>query len=225
MSGDRVRPATTPATTCFIALDVAATELYGEGPATVLEGEQAQPPRTSMVTYLRRARRQLSDLLHRGRHEPRTIGRGWRELTEALGDRVQLVGDDFVRHQCRAAQAGDRASGVANADTRQGQPDRHAHRDARRRAHGARRGYAAMSHRSGRPRTRPSPTSPVPTDSDGSDRSLARFGPRREIQPAHSHRGGAGEKARYATRRCCGAEEPRLNFRGVILATLHAGVD
>ena len=56
---------------------------------------------------------------------------GWRKLTAALGDRVQIVGDDiFVTNPERlrrgiAERCGQRAAGQA-------EPDRHDHRDARR---------------------------------------------------------------------------------------------
>ena len=56
---------------------------------------------------------------------------GWKALTERLGDRVQLVGDDlFVTNEKRLAD------GIARRhrqfDPGQGQPDRHADRDHRR---------------------------------------------------------------------------------------------
>ena len=57
---------------------------------------------------------------------------GWAALTDALGDRVQLVGDDlFVTNTERLEQGIDR--GVGQLDPRQGEPDRHADRDARHR--------------------------------------------------------------------------------------------
>ena len=68
---------------------------------------------------------------------------GWAALTERLGDRVQLVGDDvFVTNSERLAR-GHRAR-RRQLDPRQGQPDRHAHRDAR---HGGARGARAATRR------------------------------------------------------------------------------
>ena len=50
---------------------------------------------------------------------------GWRALTERLGDRVQLVGDDlFVTNSERLAR-GHRAR-RRELGAREGQPDRHA---------------------------------------------------------------------------------------------------
>ena len=57
---------------------------------------------------------------------------GWKALTDTLGDRVQLVGDDlFVTNTERLGPGHRRRRG--QLDPHQGQPDRHAHRDARRR--------------------------------------------------------------------------------------------
>ena len=54
---------------------------------------------------------------------------GWRLLTDALGDKVQLVGDDlFVTNPARLAEGIER--GHRQRDPGQGQPDRHADRDA-----------------------------------------------------------------------------------------------
>ena len=75
---------------------------------------------------------------------------GWTALTDRLGDRVQLVGDDlFVTNTAAAAARDRRRRGQLDPD--QGQPDRHADRDAGRRSRMAREsGYTAvMSHRSG----------------------------------------------------------------------------
>ena len=88
---------------------------------------------------------------------------GWKLLTEALGTKIQLVGDDlFVtnterlspRHRGRHRQL----------DPDQGEPDRHAHRDARRHADGGRRRLHRRSFRTApaRPKTPSSPTSPSP---------------------------------------------------------------
>ena len=80
----------------------------------------------------------------------RTTGTAGRLLTEQLGDRVQLVGDDlFVTNTERLARGIE--SRRRQLDPDQGQPDRHAHRDARRRSDGRARPAtrAVMSHRSG----------------------------------------------------------------------------
>ena len=61
---------------------------------------------------------------------------GWKALTDAIGDGVQLVGDDlFVTNTERLAR-GHRA-GHRQRHPHQGQPDRHPHRDARGHRDGA----------------------------------------------------------------------------------------
>ncbi len=130
-----------------LALDVAATEFFKEG-RYVLAGENRTLSSAEMASY-------LADLvanypifsIEDGMSEDDWDG--WRTLTEALGDRVQLVGDDlFVTNVTRLKEGIDKH--IANAilvkvnqigtlsETN----------DAVKMAHDA--GYAAvMSHRSG----------------------------------------------------------------------------
>ena len=74
---------------------------------------------------------------------------GWRLLTERLGARVQLVGDDlFVTNPVRLRRGHPR--GRRERHPREGQPDRHAQRALDAIALGARSGYrSVISHRSG----------------------------------------------------------------------------
>ena len=74
---------------------------------------------------------------------------GWKALTDLIGTKCQLVGDDlFVTNVTRLARR--HQEGPRQFDPGQGQPDRHADRDAGRRRDGAQGGYTAvMSHRSG----------------------------------------------------------------------------
>ena len=74
---------------------------------------------------------------------------GWAALTAALGDRVQLVGDDlFVTNVERLARGIERRRRQLHPG--EGQPDRHPHRDARDRRPGhPPRLHGVMSHRSG----------------------------------------------------------------------------
>ncbi len=60
---------------------------------------------------------------------------GWADLTKALGGKVQLVGDDLFVTNTKILAEGI-AEGDRELDPDQGEPDRHAHRDAR--LHGAR---------------------------------------------------------------------------------------
>ena len=61
---------------------------------------------------------------------------GWKKLTELIGNKCQLVGDDlFVTNPKRLADGIE--NGRRQLDPGQGQPDRHADRNARRRRDGA----------------------------------------------------------------------------------------
>ena len=74
---------------------------------------------------------------------------GWADLTKALGGKVQLVGDDLFVTNTEDPGRGH-PEGHRQLDPDQGEPDRHAHRDAR--LHGAReprRLHRQVSHRSG----------------------------------------------------------------------------
>jgi enolase len=121
----------------------------------VLQGRQVRDEGEGKTLLVRRAtrevprrpRRPLPDHLHRRRHGRRRLGR-LEGLTDLLGNKVQLVGDDlFVTNTERCVRASRWASPTRSC---QGQPDRLADRDARRRRYGARAAYTAvMSHRSG----------------------------------------------------------------------------
>jgi len=136
-----------PGKDMYLALDVAATEFFKDG-RYVLAGETRTLTSEEMASY-------LADLV--GNYPIFSIEDGmseddwdgWRTLTETLGDRVQLVGDDlFVTNVTRLKEGIDKH--IANAilvkvnqigtlsETN----------DAVKMAHDA--GYAAvMSHRSG----------------------------------------------------------------------------
>jgi enolase len=94
------------------ALDVASTELFKNG-RYVLAGEKMDHDREGMVAYLEG----LVDAfpivsIEDGMSED--DWEGWGMLTEALGDRCQLVGDDlFVTNPDRLAEGIERE--VANA--------------------------------------------------------------------------------------------------------------
>jgi enolase len=84
---------------------------------------------------------------------------GWNGLTDAIGAKVQLVGDDlFVTNPARLRRRDREKTGQRHPD--QGQPDRHAHRDAGSDRDGAQGGLHGRRCRTARakPRTPPSPT-------------------------------------------------------------------
>jgi hypothetical protein len=55
---------------------------------------------------------------------------GWKLLTEAIGDKVQLVGDDLFVTNTKRLSEGIEAR-ASQQHPGEGEPDRHAHRDLR----------------------------------------------------------------------------------------------
>ena len=97
-----------------LALDVAASELYDDKSRTYrLKGEGKQYDTASLIAY-------YSSLI--GRYPIVSIEdgmaqddwEGWRRLTESLGKRIQLVGDDLFVTNVRRLERGIR-EGVANS--------------------------------------------------------------------------------------------------------------
>ena len=181
----------TPGKDVYLALDVAATELYGEG-RYFLKGEKRSLTSEQMAAYYAELVSAYPIFsIEDGMSEDDWDG--WRVLTEALGERVQLVGDDLFVTNVDAAEAGHRPA-HRQCHPGQGQPDRHAQRNARRRAHGARcrlRGgdVASLGRDRGRHHRRSRRRHQLRADQD---RLACPVGPRGEIQPADPHRGGAG---------------------------------
>jgi len=102
----------TPGEQMAIALDPASTEFFSDG-AYVLAGESRTLTPAEMVGY-------YTDLVDRYPIVSIEDGMaeedwdGWRAITDAIGDRVQLVGDDlFVTNTERLARGID--AGVANS--------------------------------------------------------------------------------------------------------------
>ena len=118
-----------------LALDCAATEFFKDG-KYVYEGEGKTRSLEEQADYLAElvARYPIVSI-EDGMAEDDLDG--WKALTDLIGDKCQLVGDDlFVTNSTRLAQGIKR--GRRQLDPGQGQPDRHADRDARRRRDGAR---------------------------------------------------------------------------------------
>jgi enolase len=101
-----------PGADIYLALDVAATELYASG-RYKLKGEGRTLNAAEIVaTYADLVATYPIYSIEDGMAED--DWEGWRALTQALGDRVQLVGDDlFVTNVARLKQGIDQ--GIANA--------------------------------------------------------------------------------------------------------------
>ena len=137
----------TPGEDMYLALDVAATEFFKDG-RYVLEGENRSLSSEEMAAY-------LADLvatypifsIEDGMSEDDWAG--WHALTQAIGDRVQLVGDDLFVTNVKRLKEGiekDTANAILIKVNQIGTLSETL--DAVKMAHDA--GYAAvMSHRSG----------------------------------------------------------------------------
>ena len=99
----------TPGKDVYLALDVAATELYGEG-RYFLKGEKRSLTSEQIAAYYAELVANYPIFsIEDGMSEDDWDG--WRILTQALGKSVQLVGDDlFVTNVTRLKQGIDRAS-------------------------------------------------------------------------------------------------------------------
>ena len=137
-----------------IAMDCASSEFYRDGlyDYTTFEGEKgARRNAAEQVEYLAAlVEKYPIDSIEDGMAE--NDWEGWEMLTARLGARCQLVGDDLFVTKRRIPAQGHRAL-LRQLDSGEGQPDRHAHRDARRHRYGtARRLHGRHSHRYGRDR-------------------------------------------------------------------------
>jgi enolase len=102
----------TPGDDVYLALDAAATELYAED-CYFLKGEKRTLTSDQLAAYYGELVTNYPIFsIEDGMSED--DWEGWRALTAALGDKVQLVGDDlFVTNVARLKQGIDR--GIANA--------------------------------------------------------------------------------------------------------------
>ncbi len=101
-----------PGEDVYLALDPAASEFYRQGRYELAAEDKSLGPEEMVRLYEELAGRYPIFSIEDGMAED--DWEGWRALTEALGARVQLVGDDvFVTHAGRLTQGV--ARGVANA--------------------------------------------------------------------------------------------------------------
>ncbi len=118
-----------PGKDLLISIDAAASEMYSNGIYTL--GAEAQPEKSSadMVDF-------WADLV--GRYPIYSVEDGldendwdgWKQLTAALGSKIQIVGDDLFVTNTEKLKEGNRP-GRRQLDPHQGQPDRHADRNDR----------------------------------------------------------------------------------------------
>ncbi len=119
-----------------LALDPAASEFYdaGKGRYVFKKSDKSEKSSEQMVEFWSNWVNQYPIIsLEDGMAED--DWKGWKLLTDTLGKKIQLVGDDLfvtnVREAVTGHQGGDR-----QFDPHQGEPDRHADRDPRGHANG-----------------------------------------------------------------------------------------
>ncbi len=184
-----------PGKDVFIAMDPATSEIF-EGGSYDLASEGRKLSADELVAYWEDvAGRYPIISIEDGMDEEDWDG--WKALTDAIGDRCQLVGDDLFVTNPERLGARDRGRG-RQLDPRQGQPDRHPHGDLRRRPHGPRgrllgRHVPPLRRDRGHHDRRPRGGHRLRPDQDRSPVAL-RSG--REVQPALEDRGGAGGRRR-----------------------------
>ena len=116
----------------FVALDCAASEFYDAAKKSYVfkKSDGSKRSAEEMVDFYKKLCAKYPIVsIEDGCSE--NDWEGWKLLTDALGDKVQLVGDDlFVTNVSFLRKGIER--GRRQFDSRQGQSDRLAHRDARR---------------------------------------------------------------------------------------------
>lgn len=103
----------TPGNEISLALDVASSEQYSDGKYTIRDGRRTKQTKAQLVTFYERL---CEDYPIVSIEDPMAENDwdGWKLVTESLGERVQLVGDDiFVTN--RSILAEGISEGVANA--------------------------------------------------------------------------------------------------------------
>ena len=186
-----------------LALDCAATEFF-KGGKYQMEGEGKSLDAGGMTKYLANLVARFPIVsIEDGMAED--DWQGWKALTEALGGKCQLVGDDLFVTNTERLAPGHRAAD-RQLDPGQGQPDRLADRDPRRGRHGAARrlhgrDLAPLRRDRGHHHRRHRGCHQRRADQD---RLAVALRPHRQVQPADPHRGGAGRRGAV-----CGEEGSR----------------
>ena len=172
----------------YLGMDVASSEFYKKNKYD-LHGEGRKFTSRRLREVLRQARGQVSRSSASKTAWPSRTGMAGRRSPTLLGKKIQLVGDDLFVTNTKILQ-GRHRQGHRELHPHQGQPDRHAHRDAGGHRDGRERGVLVdrvaplgrdrgldhRGHRRGHQRL---------ADQDGLD---VAFGSHRQVQPAAAHR-------------------------------------
>ena len=185
----------TPGDDVAIALDPAVSEIFDNG-AYVLAAENRSLSASELAAYWTDLAARYPILsIEDGMDEEDWDG--WKALTESIGDKVQLVGDDLfvtnVKRLQRGIDAGTANSILIKVNQIGTLTETLAAIDLARSA-----GYTAvMSHRSGETEDTTIADLAVATGlRPDQDRRALALGSRRQVQPAAAHRGGARRRRR-----------------------------
>ncbi len=171
----------------------AASEFFEDGSYVFRKSGGPQAPSAGDGRALRGLGAAVSRSCPSRTASPKTTGTAGSCLTERLGEKVQLVGDDIFVTNPAIIRRGHRGGGRQRRPD-QAQPDRHRDRDARRDRCGARRAVTrtVVSHRSGETEDDFIADLAVATARADQDGAPCARRPRGQVQPAPADRGGAG---------------------------------
>ena len=171
-----------PGEDIYLGVDAASSEFYKDGTYR-LDAEDKTLSSAQFADYLTRWVRKYPVLsIEDGMAEQDWSG--WKLLTRSTGDTVQLVGDDIFVTNPEILKRGIER-GHRQLDSHQGQPDRHADRNAGRHRHGPQRwlyhrDFAPLRRDRGRHDCRSCGRHRGRSDQDG---LAVPFGPGGEVQP------------------------------------------
>ncbi len=100
-----------PGTDAAIAIDVAASQLR-KGSRYVLAAEQRELTGDELADMLLQWCRDLSHHLHRRSRSPKTMTTGMRAFTARAGERLQVIGDDYLVTSAARIAAAAQVEGV-----------------------------------------------------------------------------------------------------------------
>ena len=125
-----------PGKDIYLTLDPAASEFYnGNAKYTFKKSTGETVTGDDLVSFYAKLVRQISRSSASKTAARESDWATWKKLTDKLGDKIQLVGDDIFVTNVKFLQQGHRHR-HGQFDSREGEPDRLAHRNARRRRTG-----------------------------------------------------------------------------------------
>ncbi len=113
-----------------IALDPASSEYFKDGKYIFKKSDKSERTSEQMVEFWEDWTRQFPQIVSIEDGMAEDDWAGWKMMTEALGSKIQLVGDDLFVTNTERLKRGIDEGISANSIPDQSEPDWHAHRDA-----------------------------------------------------------------------------------------------